>query len=994
VLWAVQIILASKPGINGVIGMMKTGLRKLLKGSTVLLALLLAVNAPEVSCQAPSSDTSKLPTTRSLAAALAEPSLRTNALLTVTAISYILPRIPAIEPNQAAVLETLFLDNRAWLDGLAARYNSLPSRSTILDPAAWFIQQELGQHDIVPPIRVSPLGPASAELLEQLFDHSDERLAATLLPEVLFQTEFMATTLWDRILELAASNQPLMEMLSGPAAQQLDRWKSVEPPQTKAPAGKAGILEMELLNLKGLMASALLPQPPDELRLRRLRFNLLTAIPAMSQDEVRTARNILYLASSIDGLHNGRFLEFIQSLLWVAADLLDMYAVTPDAASPLPAVLAEFLPQLSNVMARNFADVDSRLNTNLAAAYDTVKRLQAGSLTASALTRLRHELADTVTQFVLLVPEMDFYFDQPVRRRISEEIDICISVAAVRDENGKPVMSRQQFDGCLESMLRLADTLARSAELAGDPFGPFENDQLSRELEMAPWQRINYTLGYLHEQSPPLCPMSERPLPNPLEWSALATLMVWFSTQSPVYVQTRSNEAVIVAMRQQGLDLLRIMAQQIDCISGASGRFNDLVSVSLHRYREALLNLAGGIREADLEFRQNHLQPGADVDLSGGAKQATSYRTPGLMIGPCNASRVCEMTQQLEATRALVGQFPDEYLVADQTGLGQVEICYDNMQWIQRRAEQVRPEDPNVSNYYGHLSFDLVGRYRQGEVVENVFGANFISPDEYYYLIAASSDEVLRDGCPSEWVGSRIVTERDPGGSSGIVPNRLTYLAAARNRPSEVISANWSRGAEWRDWFVTGIGVTELEFTPDPTISDRLTQHLRALYQAEQQTIYSNLLRLPSGTAAATSSPLSELMNDLSMYKGLLRNELSLFYPEAMLDLDEVRAAMEGQRGLLDETVLRRFQENNVAITQVHHTGMTRLQQFQSDWKRQPEPVIRSGSVAVSVAHAVTRLNALYREFFAAPPTLPVPPSDNTQVSPGDANSGPASTDR
>ena len=134
-------------------------------------------------------------------------------------------------------------------------------------------------------------------------------------------------------------------------------------------------------------------------------------------------------------------------------------------------------------------------------------------------------------------------------------------------------------------------------------------------------------------------------------------------------------------------------------------------------------------------------------------------------------------------------------------------------------------------------------------------------------------------------------------------------------------------------------------------------------------------------------------MNDLNMYKGLLRNELSLFYPEAMLDLDDVRASMEGQRGLLDETVLRRFQENNIAITQVHRTGIARLQRFQSVWKQQPEAVIRSGSVAVSVAHAVTRLNALYREFFAVTPGAPLP-VDNMQVNPAVANSGSATPDR
>jgi hypothetical protein len=278
-----------------------------------------------------------------------------------------------------------------------------------------------------------------------------------------------------------------------------------------------------------------------------------------------------------------------------------------------------------------------------------------------------------------------------------------------------------------------------------------------------------------------------------------------------------------------------------------------------------------------------------------------------------------------------------------------------------------------VSNYFGHLSFDLVGQFKEGETVTPVFGSNFVSPDEYHYLIAASSDEVLDDGCPTEWVGTRVITERTQSGGINIVPNRLTYLAAARKKPSEIISANWARGAEWRDWFVTGIGVTELQFEPDPSLRERLGRHLRALYQSEQQMIYSRLLRPPVGLAALDNVPLYNLMGDVTMYKALIRNQLNLFYPEFMLDSDDIRAALEGQSGLLDQAVVRRFQEQNVAVAQIHDLGLDHLQKFQSAWNRQPEVVVRSGSVSTSVAHATARLNTLYREFFAAPIPAPAP---------------------
>jgi hypothetical protein len=207
-----------------------------------------------------------------------------------------------------------------------------------------------------------------------------------------------------------------------------------------------------------------------------------------------------------------------------------------------------------------------------------------------------------------------------------------------------------------------------------------------------------------------------------------------------------------------------------------------------------------------------------------------------------------------------------------------------------------------------------------------------------------------------------------------------------------VINANWNQGAEWRDWFVTGIGVKELEFRPDPAVADRLERHLRALYQAEQQAIYGRLLKPALGTSSIAAAPLFDLMNEMSLYKGLLRHQLILFYPEVMLDADEIRAAVEGQNGLLDEAALRRWQENNMAVAQIHDIVMARLEQFQAAWKRQPEALMRSGTVAVSVAHAVARLNALYREYFAtrAPvsSSLETVPANPPGVSAGSATPG------
>ena len=325
------------------------------------------------------------------------------------------------------------------------------------------------------------------------------------------------------------------------------------------------------------------------------------------------------------------------------------------------------------------------------------------------------------------------------------------------------------------------------------------------------------------------------------------------------------------------------------------------------------------------------------------------------------------MSGSLSTTRALIGLFPDEYLVAEQTGLGQIEICYRNMEWVERRSELVRADDENVANYYGHLGFDLVGQYVENDQNSEVFGFRFTSPDEYHYLFAQASDEVLDDSCPVEWVGSRVVTPlRENRG--GIVPDRLTYLAASRNLPSRLLQSNWDQGAEWRDWFVTGIGVSPLDLPPAEDITIRLSQHLQNLYQAEQTEIYQRLLIPNARNSEGDDVSLYPEMSQVSINKAVIRMQMMLFYPESLLNSDSIRTAIAGDEGLLDVRISRRFREDDIALTSVNGIARARLLKLRQAWSRQTETVRQQGSIRTSLKHAMTRTNIVYRQFFVPRP--------------------------
>ncbi|MDT8320061.1 MAG: hypothetical protein RQ826_05985 [Xanthomonadales bacterium] len=978
-------------------------LRKFVVPAAVPLLLIALICRPLAALEVAAQG---LPESRHLAASLSDPESRTDTLTTLLALAHLIQYGAAPAESDIAALADRFRDERSWLERLAGRYDVLPVRGSQFDPGAWFVLRELEQHGLPVTEVVSPVGPGLDALLRQLFDSSDVRLAAALLPEALRRIELESVALWTELLRRTQSDERLLKLIQAIDEQWFDAWIAAEPPAPIRRDGPVGAIDQAADRLGVLMANALLPQAPDPLQLKRLRFDLYSAMPALGPDERREAVYLLALASAVDGLQDRHYLAFAESLLWIVSELLlsvdDSIAqaveeprtetpgpraesaaagdsagseeneppaatVGDQAISVLPGLLTEWLPPFSSAYAREFAGVDPRINAVLATVFDVAQYLQnPAALDTGRLTMLQEEIADAVAQFVLLLPEMGFYFDQPVRARIAEESAICTSLVAAAANPDLPALTRKQFDGCLESMVEMAATTARRGELAGGMAGPFGLDQLRRELLLTPAQRINYLVGLLHAQYASSCQPPAEPLPNPIEWAGLATLFTWFAQQSPIYFQTPGGESQLKRMREHGLELQRVMAQQLDCISGAGTGINDPLVRGLADYRKALGALSDSIREADRTFRAARLKKGADVVLERDASQTTAYRSGELAIGPCNPERVCGMSGELESTRALVGLFPQPYLIADQTGLGRVEICYDHMKWVNRRAEPVRADDAQVANYFGSLSFELVGRYRHNGEISEVFSSRFVSPDEYHYLFAAASDEVLQDNCPTEWEGQKIVTDM-PQRRVRVVPDRLTYLAAARQKPSSIIQANWSRGAEWRDWFVTRLGVGAFEFEADSTIIDHVNRHLKALYEAEQSELYGLLLRPSEGGGADTNGSLVRQLAQVTTRKALVRAQLNLFYPDLLLHSDTLRGFFEGHDALLDRAVLRRYRERGVAVESVGAAGVAQLERLEAEWNRQPGQLRRSGSTEIGVAHALVRLNALYAEFFGVP---------------------------
>jgi len=964
-----------------------------------------------------------MPDSQQMALALVTPGLREQALLDLAVATHVVNLAEGElkagnEPDHVALAQS-YLDDRAWLQMLTERYGWVQPHSSVMDPAAWQLLKKLQQYDLENMPLLTPGRMPREVLIDQVFQRAGQSLAVANLPNLLLEVEADVFPLWDAFLQLmAVEGSPGVAWKVVETAWFTDRQMPLPVVADDTLPNQNPSIDDLTQAMSNVVLSAVDARPPDSRGLIQLRYSILSGLAQVGDTANAHSRNrakdSLYLLTLIDGLHEGRYFDFVQGLLSITFRLLELPENEQEAFSLVDWLVAE-LPAISAHYAGRFASVDPHLNTVIVSTYNVLvtiagfqaidpviqKTVEEGSGDAAAgseavadpveyiadIKAARLVLADSVAQLALLIPDMAYYFDTPVRARIVRETDTCISLAAKIDDDGDSVMIRRQFDACMETLLRLADRETRLTELSGDMNGPFTTDTLRRELSVAPWQRVNYAIGYIYERYPTQCLPPANVLPNPLEWAVLANMMGWFAEHSPEFFETTENENRISRMRNIGEEIIQAMVEQSECLAASGTGINDMVSRIMTDYEIALRELVSGIRSAEVDFRTQNLKPGADVALNDNALQNTSYRPDSLIISPCDSRDVCEMSGNLSATRALIGVFPDEYLVSDQTGMGRIEICYRNMEWVQRRSELVRADDENVANYFGYLGFDLVGRYVENEEVSDIFGFRFTGPEEHHYLFAQASEEVLNDSCPVEWVGSRTVTPLrvDRG---GLIPNRLTYLAAARKLPSRLLQNNWDQGAEWRDWFVTGIGVSPLELDPAPEIVTRLNQHLQSLYQGEQMEIYQRILLPNARDSKGDNASLYREMSEVSLAKAILRQQMMLFYPESLNNSDQIRMAIKGDAGLLEQRTLRRFKGDNVPLTYVNRIAQERLFNFNEVWSNQPEAVRRQGSLPASLIYALTRINILYRQFFISRPEvlqeIEAPVETQAQSQPGD----------
>jgi hypothetical protein len=629
----------------------------------------------------------------------------------------------------------------------------------------------------------------------------------------------------------------------------------------------------------------------------------------------------------------------ILAAVWHLMDALAIQA-SLGQAEELDA-LEQLLVQMANAQAGVLQAVDADLPLVLARLADVLVYARAEPMQADEAIA---ELTDAYFQLALMAPDASFYLDQPVRDRLTDLVEDCLPNPAL--VGPLPLGSIEE---CPERLLEALLNVLDSEELVGGT-GPFAPEFLRREADLLSWQRSRYLDGHLNWQMQAGCEPPARA--SALEWSILVQALSSWMTQRPVVFQTERWQSSIALVMEAIESQVADQRAWLDCLTGQGGQRIDPVTRLLTLHDRALVNLDLALDSAYQDFLLAETRPGSDVNLGAGVEQQTAYRPEGLVVGPCADGLTCGARVALPVSRALLGLFPNTYLLADQLGMGSLALCYDNVRWVDREMRPARPDDDLVGNYYGRLSFELIGQFEVEDDRETVFRQRLIANEAEHYLFASANDEVLEQECPDGMAG-RPVASHLPADRLGLVPDRLTYFAATPVTANGLLAANWEQGAEWRDWFITPDRTEVLEAPGATALQVRVQSAMDELSMRRERLVASRLLGDPE------ADPLSAALAVVSDSRILIRRLIEIHYPRLHRHDQTIRSLLTGTEGLIGREQIRRFAERGRPLSMLADEGRSHLARLRSEWETLPGLIREQGQISPEAVHATRLLSRL-----------------------------------
>ena len=501
--------------------------------------------------------------------------------------------------------------------------------------------------------------------------------------------------------------------------------------------------------------------------------------------------------------------------------------------------------------------------------------------------------------YQMIDPGFDKYMQIPFRAKILKDLEVCLNISEEYSPFPQLPIDEKQFRGCINDLTLAATKESNSRELSGSLTKIDSEQALDRALMMPSWQNINIIYAYLAKNAC-IDENENQHLPNPLEWTLAAESLLWFADRWPAYIRTYPQDENVTKIIEQGQKLIG----NFSCLDKPAGEILNDYFLQIYKNWQ---DVKAKIQNVVTEFSHNNLTKGSDLNLLTNSDKPSNYRVENMKIAACDAQNSCGVHVELEASRALFSLFPNHLLVADQLKQGKLKICYDDVGWEQRRAASTHLDNDNVANYYGKFSFTIKGYYQD----QLVFNRKLTDTQEYLYLFAANTNEVLNTYCPLSIVGEKISTSLKRG-TFGLVPNRLTFLTASRADESKIVVSNWKQGEEWKDKIISD----QVNVVVNNELIELKTPIQKA-YQSKaielQDTIYQVLLGKKQANSDAQkllSQSFLKLQRSVKLFKAI---NYFLQADELMLN-DNLQGMFFGKDKLPSLDTVKNNYENQVNI--------------------------------------------------------------------------------
>ena len=484
------------------------------------------------------------------------------------------------------------------------------------------------------------------------------------------------------------------------------------------------------------------------------------------------------------------------------------------------------------------------------------------------------------------------YFAHPLRTTIQENLEVCLNLSVKQSPEPPVPIAMSQFDSCFADFMEWGTTTASSGNLSGNLIKLDNANSINRALDLPSVQIINnLSMQAADEIS---CQQQLTVKSNWVEWLMAAETVGWFHDRWPGLMADKHQTDQVSRL----LNIGRQLHTFPDCVNQAQPLATqfELLKTKWEKLKQEIVSHVN-------QYASTELRPNSDVDLFQSIDQQTNYIPENFVIKPCDVTLSCGAFATLEPSSELLKLFPNHLILAEQFGLGELEICYDQVQWQNRKATPTHLDNNKIANFEGQLHLQLNGKFES----ETVFTKSLLSEQRHIYLFGENNQETLDLNCPLPIVGKQINTTLDRG-TYGLLPNRLTFLTAQKIDINAVMRSNWNGWQNQLSNDETGFSFFNEMNELKVTLNDAFLGHVNDL----QQQIYRKLIA--NNSSRTNDSALSKAAFEFLTHRRLLTHMTTGLYPQLYANNPAIRTALNGQDRLVDMTFFRQSfqQQSNV----------------------------------------------------------------------------------